>query len=146
MTDNPNDQIPADAPTEASPVAPKKRWWHRWKLIVTGVLVAPVLLFVLYTWGALSFSYSEGDRAGTLQKFSKKGWMCKTWEGELMQPTAPGVAPTIWHFSVRNDSLAQAINAGLGKRVVLQYEEHRGVPTDCFGETDYYVTGIRIEP
>jgi hypothetical protein len=139
---------PPPAEPAAAPAAPpkRKRWYHRWKLIVTGLLVTPMLLFVLYTFIALKWSYSTGDRAGTLQKLSKKGWLCKTWEGELMQPTAPGVAPVIWNFSVRSDSLAQVINAGMGKRVVLQYQEHRGVPTDCFGATDYFVTGIRIEP
>lgn len=138
---------PAAEPVVAPPAEPKrKRWYHRWKLILAGLLVTPMLLLVAYTWIALKWSYSEGDRAGTLQKLSKKGWLCKTWEGELMQPTAPGVAPVIWHFSVRNDSLAQVINSGMGRRVVLQYQEHRGVPTDCFGATDYFVTGIRIDP
>jgi len=121
----------------------RKRWWHHWKLILSGIVVVPILLVVLYTWAALSWSYSTGDRAGTLQKFSHKGWLCKTWEGELMQPTAPGVAPTIWHFTVRSDSVAQAVNAGIGRRVVLMYEEHKGVPTSCFGQTRYYVTGMR---
>ena len=148
--DQPQPESPGPAPAEpvaAPPAEPRrKRWYQRWKLIVAGLLAAPLLLFVLYTWIALQWSYSTGDRAGTLQKLSRKGWICKTWEGELMQPTAPGVAPVIWHFSIRNDSLAGVVNAGMGKRVVLQYQEHRGVPTSCFGATDYYVTGIRIEP
>ena len=119
------------------------RWWQHWKAILIGLVVTPILLFALYTWAALSWSYSTGDRAGTLQKFSRKGWLCKTWEGELMQPTAPGVAPTIWTFTVRDDSVAQLVNAGLGRRIVLHYEEHRGVPTSCFGQTPYFVTGMR---
>jgi hypothetical protein len=139
---------PAAAPSDAPAAAPprRRRWWHRWKLILTGVLVAPVLLVVLYTWVALNWSYSDGERSGTLIKLSKKGWLCKTWEGELMQPTAPGVAPTIWYFSVRDDATADRVTAGVGKRVVLYYSEHRGVPTDCFGETSYFVRNIRIEP
>lgn len=136
---------PQDA--QAAPPPPRtKRWWHRWKLILAGIVVTPLLLSVLYTYVALNWSYSDGERAGTLVKFSKKGWICKTWEGELMQPTAPGVAPTIWNFSVRDDEVADRLSPGVGKRVVLYYSEHRGIPTDCFGETNYFVRAIRIDP
>ena len=134
-----------EAPPVAAP-APRKHWWHHWKMILAGSVLVPVLCVLLFAYTALHWSYSEGDRAGTLQKFSHKGWLCKTWEGELMQPTAPGTAPTIWTFSVRSDSVAQLVNAGLGKRVVLSYQEHRGVPTHCFGDTPYFVTGVRVEP
>ena len=132
--------------TEPTPAeAPRRtRWWHHWKMLLTGIVLAPVLVLALYTWAALSFSYSTGDRAGTLQKFSHRGWICKTWEGELMQPTAPGVAPTIWYFTVRNDSVAQIVNGGLGRHVALHYEEHKGVPFSCFGGTRYFVTGMRL--
>lgn len=148
MTDDAsNDPMPEPetAPAPAAP-APRRRWYHHWKLILGGALAAPAMAFALYTVMALSWTYSEGERAGTLTKFSHKGWLCKTWEGELMQPTAPGVAPTLWNFTVRSDSVATEINRGLGKRVVLVYREHRGVPTTCFGETSYFVDGIRVEP
>ncbi len=137
---------PESGAAERAPTVPPRRWWHYWKLILGAVILAPMVAASLYTWVALSWTYSDGDRAGTLQKFSRKGWICKTWEGELMQPTAPGVAPTIWYFSVRDDSVAALVNAGLGKRVVLHYDEHRGVPTTCFGDTQYYVRSIRFEP
>ena len=95
----------------------------------------------------LSFAYSTGDRAGYVQKLSRKGWICKTWEGELAQANLPGSMPQIFKFSVRNDSIAHLIQESLGKRVSLTYEEHRGVPTRCFGDTDYYITNIRkLEP
>ena len=110
------------------------------------IVATPVLGFALYTFTAVQWSYSTGDHAGTLQKFSRQGWLCKTWEGELMQPTAPGVAPTIWHFTVRNDSTATLVMAGLGKHIVLHYREHRGVPTSCFGDTQFWVDSIQIEP
>jgi hypothetical protein len=142
---SPEAASPQDA--QAAPPPPRrKRWWHRWKLILAGIVVTPLLLFVLYTYMALNWSYSDGERAGTLVKFSKKGWICKTWEGELMQPTAPGVAPTIWTFSVRDEGVADQLSPGVGKRVVLYYSEHRGIPTDCFGETNYFVHNIRVEP
>lgn len=131
--------------TEATAPPAHRRWWHHWRLILSGLLVAPALGFALYTLVALHWSYSEGQRAGTLQKFSRKGWICKTWEGELMQPTAPGVAPTIWTFTVRDDEVARRVNLGLGKHIVLFYKEHRGVPTSCFGDTGYYVDNARLE-
>ncbi len=112
---------------------------------VLGVLVLAALLLVgLYMWAAWSWAYSEGERAGILQKFSTKGWFCKTHEGELAISIVPGVTPVIWEFSVRDESLTPRINAALGKRVVLHYREHRGLPTTCFGETRYFVTGVRV--
>lgn len=52
-----------------------------------------VLLIVAWTWFTLTWSYSEGERAGYVQKFSKKGWLCKTWEGEIAMVTMPGAIP-----------------------------------------------------
>jgi len=133
-------------PSPAAPLPPSRRkpFWRRWKLILALVLLTPVMLVALYTVTALSWSYSEGQRAGYLQKFSRKGWLCKTWEGELALSTVPGVAPVMWNFSVRKESTAQQINLALGRRVLLYYQEHRGVPTSCFGDTSYFVDSIRI--
>lgn len=100
--------------------------------------------FALYTWLMLDvYSYSAGDRAGYVQKFSKKGWICKTWEGELAMVNLPGAMPQIFQFSVRDDAVAERINQTLGQQVSLTYEQHVGVPTSCFGETDYFVTDVR---
>jgi hypothetical protein len=118
---------------------PKKR------LIIAGVIAAPILLFALYTWSALNWSYSEGRRAGVVQKFSKKGWVCKTWEGELAMVPVPGTTtPEMFNFTVRDDVVAQYLNASLGKRVALTYHQHKGVPTSCFGETEYYVVAVKV--
>ena len=133
----------APAPPPAPP--PHRHWWHHWRAILTGIVLTPVLLFVVFTFVTVNWSYSDGERAGTLQKFSRKGWICKTWEGELMQPTAPGVAPTIWNFTVRDDETARRVESGLGKRIVLHYKEHKGVPFSCFGDTRYWVDRVRIE-
>jgi hypothetical protein len=112
---------------------------------VLGVLLlVAVLLVGLYVWIILSWPYSEGERAGILQKFSTKGWVCKTHEGELAISIVPGVTPVIWYFSVRDEGIIPALNGALGKRVVLHYREHRGLPTRCFGETSYFVTGVRV--
>ena len=87
---------------------------------------------------------AEGDRAGFMQKLSRKGWLCKTWEGELAMVNLPGsVTPQIFHFTVRNDSIAHILQQHLGKQVSITYEEHRGIPTSCFGETSYFVTNVR---
>ena len=112
----------------------------RW---LVGVLVVAGLLFGVYTLIVLSWSYSEGERAGYVQKLSKKGWICKTWEGELALVTMPGTVGEKFYFSVRDDAVAQKINQSLGKRVTLAYEEHIGVPTTCFAETRHFVTDVR---
>ncbi len=113
------------------------------------VLLCLVLVggLALYAWITLSYSYSKGERAGYVQKFSRKGWICKTWEGELAMVNLPGAMPQIFQFSVREAAVAERINQTLGQRVSLQYEQHVGVPTSCFGETDYFVTSVRsLEP
>ncbi|MBS0376300.1 MAG: hypothetical protein JSR73_17105 [Proteobacteria bacterium] len=92
-----------------------------------------------WAWLALHITYSQGERAGLLQKFSRKGWLCKTYEGELALYVVAGVQPTIWNFSVRDEAVAQQLAAAVGQRVQLRYAEHRGVPTSCFGETPYFV-------
>ena len=110
-----------------------------------GLLVAFVVLAVAgYTWLTLSFSYSSGERAGFMQKLSKKGWLCKTWEGELSLVALPGAAPEKFEFSVRDDAIAARINAAVGQRVALTYEQHKGIPTSCFGETEYFVTDVKV--
>jgi hypothetical protein len=92
----------------------------------------------------LTWSYSEGERAGYVQKLSKKGWLCKTWEGEIAMVTMPGTLAEKFTFSVRDDSVAEQINKSMGKRVSLHYEEHYGVPTTCFAETRYFITAVKV--
>jgi len=112
-------------------------------LIISGIVAAPLLLFVLYTWSSLTWTYSRGERAGYVQKFSKKGWVCKTWEGELAMVSIPGTTPEKFYFTVRDDTVAQRINQSLGKRVALSYRQHKGVPSSCFGETEYFVSDVK---
>jgi hypothetical protein len=111
---------------------------------IFGSLVVSGLLFTAYIWVVLSWSYSDGERAGFMQKLSRKGWLCKTWEGELSMVALPGAAPEKFEFSVRDEAIAKQIDAVMGKRVSLKYEQHKGLPTSCFGETDYFVTGLTI--
>ena len=114
------------------------------KLIVAAVILVPLALLSLYTWFVVSWTYSTGDRAGYVQKFSKKGWICKTWEGELAMVAVPGSMPEKFYFTVRSDSVAALVNASLGKRVAITYRQHVGVPTSCFGDTEYYVWNMKV--
>ena len=106
-------------------------------------VVALIAALVLYVYIAMTWSYSEGERAGFLQKISKKGWVCKTWEGELSLVAMPGAAPEKFLFTVRDEAVAAQLNAAAGKRVTLAYEQHKGLPTSCLGDTDYFVVGVR---
>ena len=109
-----------------------------------GLLAAALLLFAGYTWAMLHISYSDGERAGYLQKFSSRGWICKTWEGEILLTSMPGAIPEKFEFSVRDDEVARQLMAATGKRVVLSYAQHKGVPSACFGETEYYITKVTL--
>ena len=113
-------------------------------LVVLLILLVPGLIFGTWTWVTLNYTYSKGERAGYVQKLSKKGWVCKTWEGELAMVNLPGTMPEKFLFSVRNDSIARLLEKNIGKRVSLTYEQHRGVPTSCFAETQYYITNVRL--
>lgn len=116
------------------------------KALLFGLIFIAVALagFAAYLWIALHWSYSEGERAGFMQKLSHKGWLCKTWEGELSLVALPGAAPEKFYFSVRDEAVAQQINAAVGQRTALTYEQHKGLPTSCFGETEYFVTAIKV--
>jgi hypothetical protein len=114
------------------------------KLIIAGVVILPLILFALYTWATLSYTYSSGDRAGYVQKFSRKGWLCKTWEGEMAVITTAATMQEKFYFTVKNDAVAARINDTLGKRVALTYKQHVGIPTSCFGDTEYFVTDVKV--
>ena len=107
--------------------------------------LAVVLVLVLagYTWVVLNWSYSSGERAGLLQKFSRKGWVCKTWEGELMLTAMPGAIPEKFEFTVRDEQLAAELSANAGKKIVVSYSQHKGMPSSCFGDTEYFAQQMR---
>ncbi len=108
------------------------------------LLLIPVLLFALYTWGALKWVYSSGERVGYVQKLSEKGFVCKTFEGELVLVSMPGTQAEKFLFTVKDPEVAKKINASIGKRVSLTYEEHKGIPSSCFGETSYFVQAVAV--
>jgi len=133
-----------NAPPVAAAAAPWRARLKKWAIIsgITAV-IAPILILVAWTAITLSYTYSNGYRAGYVQKISKKGWICPTWEGELQMTNLPGSAQEKWTFTVRDDIVAASVRSSIGHRVALEYEEHRGVPSSCFGETQYYVIGVR---
>jgi hypothetical protein len=108
-------------------------------------LVIALGVCALYTWITLTYTYSEGSRAGFLQKFSKRGWVCKTWEGEIVTGSMLGNQEKFM-FSVRDPELAKEVNAAIGKRIEVDYAQHIGVPSNCFGETEYFLKNIKTVP
>jgi len=112
------------------------------------VLVAVVVLAIAglagFTWLTLHWSYAQGERAGYVQKLSKKGWVCKTWEGEMAMVTMPGTVAEKFYFTVPDGAVATKLNANVGKRMALHYEQHRWIPFSCFGDTEYFVTDLRV--
>ncbi len=135
----------ADVKAQSATAVPprKRRHWLLWTVLA--LVILPIALFSAWTEATLKYTYSTGTRVGYLQKLSKKGWVCRTWEGELAMTTVPGTAPQLFQFTVRGDSVASALQKmekSNGGRVVLHYDQHKKVPLSCFGETEYFVTGV----
>jgi hypothetical protein len=107
-------------------------------------LVLAIVGVAGYSWITLHWSYASGERAGFVQKLSKKGWFCKTWEGEMAMVTMPGTVSEKFYFTVPDEAIAGKINSSLGKRVALHYEQHKWIPNSCFGETEYFVTAVQL--
>lgn len=114
--------------------------------VLAAIVVLPALALIAYTWFVLTWSFSAGERAGYVQKLSRKGWLCKTWEGEMALVSMPGTVAEKFPFTVRSDAVARQINDSIGARVALTYEQHIGIPTTCFGETQYFVTAVKVVP
>lgn len=144
MADTPDS---SDAPAAPVPPVPVKKKRNKVLIALFIVVLTPVVIVALWIWVALGYTYAVGERAGYVQKISKKGWLCKTWEGELAMANLPGTMPQIFTFTVRTDSIAHVLEQNAGKQVSLTYEQHRGIPTSCFGETEYFVTRVqRLTP
>jgi hypothetical protein len=146
----PPDESESETPTAETPAPPvpvKKKKRNKVLIALFILLLIPAVIIALWIWVALGYTYASGERAGYIQKISKKGWVCKTWEGELAMANLPGTMPQIFAFTVRNDSVAEILEKNIGKQVSITYEQHRGIPTTCFGETEYFVTRVqRVGP
>ncbi len=140
MADTPDTM---ETPTPPAPPVPVRKKRNKALVALLVLLLVPAVIIALWIWVALGYTYASGERAGYVQKISKKGWICKTWEGELAMANLPGTMPQIFSFTVRNDSIANALERNIGKQVSLTYEQHRGIPTTCFGETEYFVTRVQ---
>ncbi len=127
------------------PGSSQRRGGSRGMRIVLILMLLVIGGTALWTWIALAWSYSDGERAGVLQKFSRRGWLCKTQEGELAQYVVAGVSPQIWVFSVRDPAVGAQLRKAVGQRVQLHYTEHPGVPTGCFADTPYFVDSVTIQ-
>lgn len=112
--------------------------------IGVSVLAALILGLLGYMWLASTWAYSSGERVGYIQKFSNKGWICKTWEGEMALQAPPGTMAEKFLFSTRDENAAIKINQNLGKKIALGYEQHKGLPTDCLGDTEYFAVDIKV--
>ncbi|MCR4339111.1 MAG: hypothetical protein NUW01_04390 [Gemmatimonadaceae bacterium] len=133
-------------PAVAKPIVVQKPWHKRWSTrVLAALIIVPLLIFAVWAAVTLNVVYESGERYGYVQNFAKQGVVCATWEGELAETNVPGVAPEIFRFSVRDNAVAADVQASIGKRVALRYEEHRNVPTSCFGKSDHFVTGVRVE-
>lgn len=131
------------APAPRRPGFLRRHWG---KVTLASLVGVPVALFAAYTAVVLTWSYSTGQRAGYVQKISRKGYLCKTWEGTLYTDIARGFRADSFSFTVRRDSLARVLEGLGGKRVAVEYEQHIGLPSSCFGDTEYFVTGVRVIP
>jgi hypothetical protein len=127
--------------TPTPTTAPPRRRTSTLKMMLW-LLLVPIVLIAGYFAVVLNWNYSTGERAGWVQKLSRKGWLCKTWEGEMAMVSMPGAIPEKFLFTVRDDAVAESINKVMGKRVTLHYEEKVGLPTTCFGETRHFVTSV----
>ena len=134
---------PNDAPPPPPPRRPSFVRRHWGKLTLVTIVLVPLLVLIAWSWITLSFTYSSGERVGYVQKLSRKGWICKTWEGELAMANLPGTMPQLFNFSVRDDDVAEQIESYGGQPVAITYKQHRGVPFSCFGETEYFVSAVR---
>ena len=115
--------------------------------MIKGIVIFLVVLIAVaagYTWTSLHWAYAKGEHAGFVQKLSEQGWLCKTWEGEMAMVTMPGTVSEKFLFTVPDDATALKINASLGKRVSVHYEQHKWIPNSCFGDTEYFVTGVQV--
>jgi hypothetical protein len=117
---------------------------HRISIVLIAVLAVAVGVGALWTLITLTFSYSDGDRVGYVQKFSHKGWICRTWEGELAMTPVPGAAPEIFTFTVRDQNVVKQIHDAEGKKIALHYKEKKGIPSSCFGDTRYFISEMRL--
>ena len=143
MADTPEVTDTSPPPPPVRPHPPSK-WRRKVLILLLLILAVPVVIFSLWAWVTLGYVYSTGERAGYVQKLSKKGWFCKTWEGEMAMVTIPGTLTEKFNFTVPTEAVATKVNTSIGKRVAVQYDQHKWIPSSCFGDTEYFVTDVHV--
>ena len=142
-TGDPEHGAEESAAPSSDPRAPrqsfKRRHWG--KLLLLTLVMLPVAAFALWSAVTLNWTYSEGVRPGYVQKVSKKGYLCKTWEG-VLYTDLKGFRADSFLFTVRSDSIAQLLQSLSGRQVSLDYQQHVKVPSSCFGDSEYFVSGV----
>jgi hypothetical protein len=135
---------PAPAqPPAAAPAKPQKTFADRFARFVLIMVVVGIVGFALYTWAALNYTYSEGERVGYARKLSNRGWICKTWEGEISMTNAVGAQESTFAFTVRDPAVVEKFRALEGKHVTILYKERVGIPSSCFGDTPFHAYDVR---
>jgi len=113
-----------------------------WTLIILLVLAGPFVYWKYF------FTYSEGYRAGLLQKFSYRGNIFKTYEGEMILSSVESsrnvaLASEKFHFSVKDHAIADKMEQLEGFFIVVHYRQKNGVLA-WDGETPYFVDSVRV--
>jgi len=120
----------------------------KWRKYLNIFLVSLLLIAAVAIYFVYFFTYSEGNRAGVLVKFSKKGYLFKTYEGELNVGGVGNLPNTaqmnqIWLFSVKDGAVADSLMGLEGRKVSLHYNQvAKTLPWN--GETNSYVDGFKI--
>lgn len=117
------------------------------KILYWAVFVLVIFLGVFIYW-KYGFTYSKGYRAGLLQKFSEKGVVFKTYEGEMILSSVQSnanvaIASEKFLFSVADEAVAKQMEQIQGKNVVVHYHEKNGV-LPWVGESKYIVDSVRV--
>jgi len=126
----------------------KRPFKSRVKSFLKKVLIVLIFFGAFALW-TCSWTYSEGTRAGQLIKFSKKGIMFKTYEGELNMgglrtgDAKDGLEGNLWQFSVLDENIIKELENAEGKRVKLSYKE-RYKAMAWQGDTNYFVVGVEV--
>ncbi|HHM21630.1 MAG TPA: hypothetical protein ENJ20_06360 [Bacteroidetes bacterium] len=123
-------------------VVKAKRFTRRLLWSVAGLITIGIIGFFLWA----NYTYSEGTRSGNLIKISKKGYIFKTYEGQLklggidLQNEEEGLSDT-WSFSVKNINIVRQLEKLQGEKVILRYKEiNKAMPWQ--GDTNYFVTDV----
>ncbi|HCE59162.1 MAG TPA: hypothetical protein DER09_15345 [Prolixibacteraceae bacterium] len=118
------------------------------KKILYWILFVLVIVIAAFIYFKYAFDYSKGYRAGLLQKFSEKGVVFKTYEGEMILSSVQSnanvaIASEKFLFSVADESVAKQMEQIQGKNVVVHYREKKGT-LPWRGDSPYIVDSVKV--